>query len=121
MQSLRKWFETHIEEDCSEMSGTHENGLFFGCQFRKLNNLTLKDCDLNRSEFTTEDVREALGFTLTLNCHSFAGVKYSPLLFDLMLMLLVSTEGNDEKRVKLLEVLGKDRYLKLKRILKALE
>jgi hypothetical protein len=121
MQSLRQWKEEHIEEDCSEMTGTHEDGLFFGCRFHKLNDLTLKDCDLNRSEFTTDDVRDALGFTLTLNCHSFSNVKYSPLLFDLLLMMMISTRGNDAKRLKLVEVIGKERFNQLSKILKVLE
>lgn len=119
--NLRDFDEVHIGEDCSELTGTHENGLFFECKFRKLTGLTLKDCDLNHSEFTTQAVREALGFTMTLGCHSFKGVKLSPLLFDLMLSLLTMTTGNDEKRNQLIKVIGERRYESLKRTLEVVE
>jgi hypothetical protein len=118
---LRDFDEVHIEQDCQELTGTHENGLFFGCVFDRLTGLTLKDCDLNRSQFLTSKVRDALGFTLTLDCNSFSGVEYSPLLFDLFLCLATLTKGNDAKREKLLDVVGRERAAALLRILRATE
>ncbi len=118
---LHNFSEEHIKEDCRELTGLHENGLFFGCSFEKLRGLSLKDCDLNRSKFLTESVRDALGFTLTLSCLSFRGVEYSPLLFDLMLSLMVMSKGNDEKRKKILEVIGADRAEAIQRVLGATE
>jgi hypothetical protein len=103
---LRDFSSVRIEEDCKGLEGHHENELFYGCSFKDLRGLTLKDCDLNQSKFETDRLAEAKGFTLTLDCHSFRGVQYSPLLFDLMLYLLSNTEGNDEKRQKLRELLG---------------
>jgi hypothetical protein len=121
MSELRKFSEIHIDEDCSAMSGPHENGLFFNCRFNKLNGLTLTDCDLNGSRFETNTVRDALGFTLTLGCHSFSGVEYSPLLFDLLIVLMTMSKGNDEKRQKLIDVIGVDRHAVLMKILGRLE
>lgn len=118
---MRKFTERHIEEDCSELKGDHENGLFFGCTFRKLNDLSLKNCDLNGSQFKTEGIRDALGFTVTLDCHSYKGVELSEDLFDLQLLLLYQTLGNDEKRKKLLDVVGKERAERFLRIMSHLE
>jgi hypothetical protein len=121
MDSLRKFKDVKIGEDCSNLSGHHENELLHGCQFRKLNGLTLKDCVLDRSRFNTESVADALGFTLTLDCHSFRDVEYSPLLFDLLLVMMITTKGNEEKRIKLIEVVGKKRYEALLRVLQRTE
>ena len=118
---LRVFDEQHIREDCSQLAGTYDNGLFYGCTFDNLNGLTLKDCDLNASTFITETIREALGFTLSLNCLSFKNVEYSPLLFDLFLCLVAMSRGNDEKRAKLAEVVGKERFEALSRILGCVE
>jgi hypothetical protein len=121
MESLRKFADVHYREDCREMDGHHENELFHECTFCKLNGLTLQDCVLDRSVFTTSSVRDALGFTLTLDCHSFSGVEYSPLLFDLLLLLLYQSKGNDDKRERLLDVIGRDRAAALLKVLKRTE
>lgn len=118
---LHTFKEEHIREDCRELTGHHDNGLFFGCEFEKLTGLTLKDCDLNRSKFLTEKVRDALGFTLTLSCLSFRHVEYSDLLFDLFLTLLTLSKGNDAKREALLDVIGRDRAAAIQRVLGATE
>lgn len=118
---LREFNAVHIEEDCKDLTGVHDNELFFGCEFKKLNGLTLRNCVLDRSVFLTSDIRDSLGLTLTLDCHSFSDVEYSPLLFDLLLVLMSMTKGNDSKRAKLIEVIGQERYEKYTRVLKALE
>lgn len=121
MDKLRNFSETHIGEDCSTLSGVHENGLFFDCTFCNLNGLSLKDCVLDRSKFKTEKLGDALGLTLSLNCHSFRDVEFSPLLFDLFMMLAYMSKGNDEKREKLLDVVGRDRAAAILRALKKVE
>jgi len=121
MDVLRKFSETHIREDCRSLDGDHTNGLFFDCKFKSLNGLALRDCDLNRSEFETDSVRDALGFTLSLQCLSFKNVKFSPLLFDLMMCLCAMSAGNDEKRAKLRGVVGEDRFDALMRVLRVVE
>jgi hypothetical protein len=110
-----------IDSDGQGVSGLHDNELFFNCVFKKLNGLTLKNCDLNGSKFITDDLRDALGFTLTLDCHSFSNVEYSELLFDLFLLMAYKSKGNDVKREKLLDVVGKERAEKLLNILAWLE
>lgn len=115
--SLRKFRAVFIEEDCSNFKGHFENSLFFGCLFKRLNGLTLKDCDLNRCRFSTDSVKDALGFTITLDCHSFKGVSFSPLLFDLMLFLLSISTDNDAKRSELVRIIGVDRAAAFSRLL----
>src|SRR5690348_6236770 len=97
-ERLRDFSEINIDKDCSTLEGVHDNGLFFNCTFEKLNKLTLSNCDLNKSKFTTSKLRDALGFTMTLDCMSFRDVEYSELLFDLFLCLATMTKGNDAKR-----------------------
>lgn len=121
MGALRNFSEMHIKEDCRQLTGKHSNGLFYGCEFEHLNGLTLEDCDLNASTFSTEKIKDALGFTLSLQCLSFRGVEFSPLLFDLFLTLATLSVGNDEKREKLKEVIGRERYEALYRILQGTE
>lgn len=121
MDRLRTFDEQHIREDLRDITGVHPNGLFYGCEFDKLNGLTLQDCDLNKSRFLTNHVRDALGFTLTLSCLSFRNVEYSELLFDLMLTLLTLSSGNDEKREQLKAVIGHEPYAALSRLLKETE
>lgn len=118
---LHDFAASHIDQDCTKITGHHENELFFNCEFDDLRGLTLKDCDLNRSRFTTSDLRKALGFTLTLGCHSFDKVEYSELLFDLFLLMAYKSKGNDAKREKLLDVIGRERAEQLLRILSRLE
>jgi hypothetical protein len=121
MESLRQFADVHYREDCRKMTGHHENELFRECTFCKLNGLTLRDCVLSQSRFSTSNVTDALGFTLTLDCHSFEGVEYSPLLFDLLLVLMTKTRGNDAKRERLLDVIGRDRAAALLKVLKRTE
>ncbi|CAK0752179.1 hypothetical protein CCP3SC15_1830002 [Gammaproteobacteria bacterium] len=120
METLREFSEIHIEQGEPVHPKEYENALFFDSVFDDLRGLTLKDCDLNRSRFVTADVEKALGFTLTLNCHSFGGVEYSPLLFDLLLYLLTITKGNDAKRHELKKLLG-PRWAALNRLLPSID
>ncbi len=115
MDSLHSFKEEHIKEDCRDLTGVHDNGLFFRCEFEKLNGLTLQGCDLNGSKFKTESVMDALGFTLTLSCLSFKNVEFSPLLFDLFLSLATLSAE------KLLDVIGRDRVAAILRLLRATE
>lgn len=110
-----------INADCTELTGHHKGRTFFNCTFRKLNGLTLEECDLNRSQFLTDTIEDSLGFTATINCHTFGNVELSPFLFDLLLCLLLKTKGNTEKRRMLLEVIGKDRAYELLSKMKDLE
>lgn len=103
------------------MTGHRENELFFNCQFDKVNDLVLKDCDLNQSRFTTSSVKDVLGLTMTLNCHSFQNVEFSELLFDLFMILAYKSKGNDEKREKLLDVIGRGRAAALLKVLNQIE
>jgi len=118
---LRKFSETHIDKDLTETATDFENALLFNCKFRDLRGKSFINCDLNHSEFLTDRVEDLLNFSLTLNCHSFRNVVLSETIFDLLLLLLFITKGNDSKRKKLLSVVGADRARKLLRQLEDLE
>lgn len=117
----RDWNEVHIREDCTSIKGKHDNGLFFGCKFDDLRGVSLTNCDLSTSQFVTDDIRKAMNFTMTLNCHSFRDIELSEELFDLYLALLLTTKGNDEKRDKLADVIGRRKAERLLSLLKRLE
>lgn len=117
MESLRTFSDTNIDADCRSLSGTHSNELFFNCVFDKLNGLSLLQCDLNGSKFKTSSIKDALGFSMTLDCLSFKNVEYSPLLFDLLLTLITLTNGNDEKRRQIERVVGLEKIAAIKKVL----
>lgn len=121
-QTLRQWKETHFDENCEQLTGHHDNGLFWNCTFDDLRGLTLKDCVLANSKFKTNDLRKAIGFTLTLgDCNSFKDVEYSEELFDLYLVMALMTKGNTEKRRKLIDLIGRDKARKILNTLSTLE
>lgn len=113
--------ETHIGEDFRDRPGVYDNCLFYDCVFDDLRGLSLTNCDLNHSRFETQSLEKAIGLTITLNCNSFSNVEFSPELLDLMLVLLISTKGNDERRQQLREVLGEKRARRLSQLLKDTE
>jgi hypothetical protein len=116
-----KWNAEHFDEDCSDMNGLHHNELFYNCTFDNLNDLILSNCVLAGSKFTTDDIRDCLNFTLTLNCHSVRNVEYSELLFDMFLIMLDKTKGNDEKRKKILEIVGEEKADRIFKLISRLE
>lgn len=117
----RRYASVHVNEDCRELSGTHKDEKFFNCVFDKLNGLSLIGCDLNQSKFKTASIKDALGFSVTLDCHTFKGAELSPLLMQLLLVLLTLTQGNDRTRKQLVEVVGKDRYNAMRKVLAVTE
>lgn len=122
LPTLRNWNATHIEENCESLQGLHDNELFWNCTLNNLKGVTLKNCVLKGSQVTTKDLKDALGFTLTVgDCGSFRDVKYSEELFDLFLVLMITTSGNTEKRRKLLDVVGKPKVAEILHTLATLE
>lgn len=120
---LHEYDATHIHEDFTDKRlGQHENELFHDCTFKDVRGAVLKDCNLRHSKFVTDKIEDALGLTFTVGeCGTFEDVEYSPLLFDLLLVMMLKTKGNDEKRKQILEVLGKERVIELLRQLKKVE
>jgi hypothetical protein len=118
---LRAFAEQHIDEDLTNADRDFDNALLFNCKFDNLRGRTFKNCDLNRSEFLTDRIEDLLGFTITLDCHSFGNVTLSETIFDAILLLLYKTRGNDSKRRKLLEIIGKEKVEALLKQLGTLE
>lgn len=113
--------QVFVDQNCENLTGEYEGAAFHNCSFRNLNNLSLTKCDLSNSRFITDEIKDALDFTLTMNCLSFQDVEYSETLFDLLLCLMIKSKGNTEKRKKLIGVLGEERLKTLLRLLRKLE
>lgn len=118
-----KFSASHIDQDLTGVRlGHHENELFHNCTFKDVRGAVLKDCNLQHSRFVTDRIEDALGLTFTVgDCNTFENVEYSPLLFDLLLVMMCKTKGNDVKRRKIIELIGKDRLIDILRQLKGIE
>lgn len=44
-----------------------------------------------------------------MNCHSVRNVEFSELLFDMFCVIVAKSKGNDAKREKLLDIVGKEK------------
>lgn len=109
------------KHNCESLKGHFVGEVFYECTFKDLQGLTLENCILNKCRFFTDSVLEARNFMFTLNCNSFRNVEFSPLLFDLFLCMALKSKGNDEKRRKLVEVIGRERVIELLTELKDLD
>lgn len=122
LNSLRDFNRTTLDADLSNGPvGFRENELFFNCTFKNVRGATFKNCDLNGSKFLTDKLEDALGLTMTFDCHSVDNVEFSPLMFDLLLVLLLKSKGNNEKRKQLIDIIGKERLYELLTAMKTLE
>src|SRR6185503_2882822 len=105
--SLRSWTEIHIREDNVVLEPrVYRDALFRECVITKCSGATLINCCLAESKFDIHRVEDMLGFTVTMDCGSFANVELSDQVFDHLLLLLIREKGNKEKRLKLIEALG---------------
>ena len=118
----RQFSEISISADCRLFSGIEKvNALLYDCEFEKLDNCSLINCDLNNSKINPKTLKDLLNLTLTLNCHSFKNVELNELAFDSLLMLLCLTKGNDLKKQKLIEIIGNKKFEAYKKIFGDLE
>lgn len=113
--------QVFVDQNCEDFTGNYEGAVFNHCSFKNLNGLSLVKCDLSGSKFITDEIKDALDFTVTLNCLSFQDVEYSETLFDLLLCLMIKSKGNAEKRKQLIGILGEDKLKALLRVLHKLE
>lgn len=86
-----------------------------------MRDVTLRNCTLAQSTFLTDKIEDALGFTVTLDCMTFDDLELSPLMFDLLMVLLIKTKGNTEKRRRLIDVLGHERLHEILKAMRQLE
>lgn len=89
--------------------------LLWNCRMERLRNTTLDHCCLAHSVVAPRRIEDILGFTLTLNCFSWKDVELNEVAFDLMLFLLTTTVGNDDKREVLKRLIGAERLIELER------
>jgi len=101
MVSERNYSEVHQGETLLDLRWRRFAGaLFADCTFRDVSGAVFQDCVLHGSRLDTEDIREMLGVTLSLDCFTFDGLHLSPTALDGFLYLLTMTAGNDETRAK---------------------
>jgi hypothetical protein len=103
---LRDYHSIHIDEHIPVLSGYYDNVLFYNCTIDAVKNAHLHNCVLTGSTFPGQSLADFQGLTLTLDCHSFYNVELSEAALDYILMLLVKTRGNNEKREKIIEAIG---------------
>lgn len=118
---LHKFSDMFIDKDFVNVTQDFDNALLYNCIWHKLNGVTLKNCDLNHSKIPIQKIEDILNFTVTLNCKSFNNVELSELVFNLFLILLYKTKGNDTKRRKILELIGTEEAKKLLSTLEGIE
>jgi len=119
MGIFHKFDGEFIDQDLrGKLKGRYKNYLFFNCIFGDISNVELIDCVLNRCKFTTDSLEKCRHVAITMECATFHGVELSEFLFDLIIVLLTKSTGNDSKRRKLISVIGKD---KAKQILKSIK
>ena len=105
--SLRSWTEVHInEKNVVLQPRIYRDALFRGCVITKCSGATLINCCLTESKFDISRVEDMLGFTMTLDCASYANVEFSEKVFDYLTLLLIRSKGNTAKRLKLIDALG---------------
>ena len=122
MDSLHKFDGLHFDEDCTQLKGHFENHLFSRCKFRDLSGLTLKNCVLRESMFEPQTLREAMGFTVSMECGTFYKAKPNRLMLEMLLMLVLQTEGNEELRQNIVDhVLGREKAHQLYELIRNLE
>lgn len=100
-------FEGLRNVDVSDMAFVRV--LFRDCTFRKLRGAHIVNCTFERCTLDTDDPREILGVTTTLNCRTFEGLKFSPAAMDAVLHLVAMGCSDAEQREKILAVIDPHR------------
>jgi len=122
MLVLHKFDDEYIDQDLSsKLLGEFTNTLFYNCIFDNLTDVKLIRCELNRSKIKTNTLENCRNVSVTLDCKTFANVELSEFLFDYILLLLAKSKGNDTKRRKLLEIVGKEKARQLLEAIKDLD
>jgi hypothetical protein len=105
--------ETHTREVFTEPISA-QRAVFYNCTFNKLAGADLKNCVLYGSTFAMTKPEDIIGLTVTMDCKTFDNLELSPDVFDLLLMLICRTKGNNKKRLAIIEqVVGHDRSVQL--------
>ncbi len=119
---FRAYKEIHNREVFEEVPPPKNNVEFYNCTFKNLANATLTNCSLSGCKFDMTKPEEIIGLSVTMDCFSFSNLELSPEVFDLLLLLICKTKGNNEKRLAIIEtIVGHDRAIELLRELEHLE
>jgi len=114
--------EAYSHQVFTEVPPDADGAIFYDCTFHKLSGAMLKNCTLHSSTFAMTKPEDIIGLTVTMDCNSFKEVELSPEVFDLLLLLLCRSKGNNKKRMAIIEnVVGHDRAVQLLRDTERLE
>lgn len=119
---FRAFREKHIDELFEEVPAPKRNVEFYDCTFNKLGGAVLENCSLSGCKFAMTDPADIIGLTVTMDCFTFSNLELSPEVFDMLLMLICKSKGNNEKRLSIIEnVVGHDRAVELLKKMQHLE
>lgn len=78
---------------------------------------------MQQSSIRPKRTEDGFGLTLTLDCYSFDEVDVNEVFLDGILYLLTLTRGRDtdEKREAIIDLIGREKYLKMRRHFENLE
>jgi hypothetical protein len=112
----------YSHETFEELPPDTDGAIFYDCTFKKLNGATLKNCTLHSSKFAMTKPEDIIGLTVTMDCNTFKELEFSPEVFDLLLLLICRSKGNNAKRLAIIEhVVGHDRAIQLLKYTELLE
>lgn len=106
---MKNFDARYVDIENLQLYGRYENTLIFNCSIHNLENVQLLNCDLNYSKLLIDNIINLRNFSCTMNCGTFENVELSPLIFDLILMLLIKSRGNEQRRKRLFRMLGVER------------
>lgn len=96
---MNGWRENHIGENLGDVSTrrfVREN--FFECTITCMRNTVFEHCSLAFTKLEPKRISDLLGLTMTLDCFTFQDLEMNELAFEILLYLISTSKGNDEKR-----------------------
>lgn len=120
--ALRQYSETHFDKNLGDVSGRRFiNALLSRCKFTKVKDAQFLHCVMEGSEIACTDLHDLLGASITLSCFSFEGLKLSPETLDAILFLLTISDGNEETRERIRQIIDPQRLRLLERAFPQIE
>lgn len=118
----RRFSEIHEDEDLPDIRGRgFVRALFSKCRFKNMRKSHLVGCTMDQCTVETDDPRDILDVTLTLNCHTFRNLRLSPAAFDALLYVATMSAPDEETREKARAALDPERRKLFDRIFPTME
>jgi hypothetical protein len=95
--------------------------LFSDCTFHDIRKVHFVNCTMENCRIETEDPRDLLEATITINCHTFRNLKLSPAAFDALLFVISMAAPDEDMRTRSRTALDPSRLKLYERIFPELE